>query len=95
MSIDEYITESDSLVIASSKLGDHDLKNNQFINWSEFPFMSRDIAVWVPSDVTVETLEAIIKDHSGELLVKGPRLFDTFTKDGKTSYAFRMVFQVA
>jgi 2'-5' RNA ligase len=27
------------------------------------------------------------------LLKKGPRLFDTFTKDGKTSYAFRMVFQ--
>ena len=30
---------------------------------------------------------------TGSLLVKGPDLFDTFSKDGKTSYAFRMIFQ--
>ena len=27
------------------------------------------------------------------MVIKGPELFDEFKKDGKTSYAFRLVFQ--
>ena len=61
--------------------------------WSLFPFISRDVAVWVPEDVRSSDVEKIIKDNAGELVVRGPELFDEFKKDGKISYAFRLIFQ--
>jgi phenylalanyl-tRNA synthetase beta chain len=60
--------------------------------FSNYPFMSRDIALWVGEGVSAETLEAIIKEEGGDLLARF-RLFDTFQKDGRTSYAFRLIFQ--
>lgn len=64
-----------------------------FTAWSEYPYITRDIAVWVPENISTDTVQDLIRTNAGELLIKGPRLFDMFTKDGKTSYAFRMVFQ--
>ena len=64
-----------------------------FQPWSDYPAMTRDIAVWVPDDISSDSVTSIIKQHTGDLLVRGPRLFDTFSKDGQISYAFRMVFQ--
>ena len=40
-----------------------------------------------------EDVEKVIKKNMGELVIRGPELFDQFKKDGKTSYAFRLVFQ--
>ena len=51
------------------------------------------MAVWVPVDVKSSEIEKIIKENAGELLIKGPDLFDEFKKDGQISYAFRLVFQ--
>jgi len=65
----------------------------KFKMWSIYPFIARDIAVWVPEGVSSSNVEKIIKDNAGELVIKGPELFDEFKKDGKTSYAFRLVFQ--
>ncbi len=64
-----------------------------FKMWSLFPFIARDIAVWVPEEVTSEEVQKVIKDNAGELAIMGPELFDEFKKDGKISYAFRTVFQ--
>lgn len=64
-----------------------------FVQWSEYPFITRDIAVWVPETVSAEELESIYLEFGTALLSRTPRLFDTFTKDGKTSYAHRLVFQ--
>jgi phenylalanyl-tRNA synthetase beta chain len=61
--------------------------------WSLFPFIARDIALWVPENVTAESVAETIKENMGELVVRGPELFDQFKKDGKISYAFRLVFQ--
>ncbi len=61
--------------------------------WSLFPFIARDIAVWVPEDIKSEEVLKIIKDNMGEMVVRGPELFDEFKKEGKISYAFRLVFQ--
>ena len=92
--LDEYISEN-NLSISSTEYDIPEISSQlkNFIPWSEYPYIARDIAVWVPEGVSVDAVATIIKDNSGELLMKGPRLFDTFTKDGKTSYAFRMVFQ--
>lgn len=64
-----------------------------FKPWSIYPFIARDIAVWVPEGVVPEKLINIYKDFGTELLIKEPKLFDSFTKNGKTSYAYRLVFQ--
>lgn len=64
-----------------------------FTMWSEYPFMTRDVAVWVPQEVTAEAVASIIANETGDLASKPPRLFDQFTKEGRTSYGFRLVFQ--
>ena len=61
--------------------------------WSVYPFISRDVAVWMPEGESSESLKKILKENGTELLIKEPYLFDSFTKEGKTSYAFRLVFQ--
>lgn len=59
---------------------------------SPYPFIVRDVALWVQEDVDGETVLEILKEKSGELLAR-IGLFDVFKKDGKISYAFRLVFQ--
>ena len=59
---------------------------------SVYPAMSRDIALWVGEGELAAIVESTIYQAAGELVVR-LSLFDTFTKDGRTSYAFRLVFQ--
>lgn len=59
---------------------------------SPYPFIVRDVALWTPEDVQSETIFKILKEKSGALLAK-MWLFDVFKKDGKISYASRLVFQ--
>lgn len=60
--------------------------------FSVYPFITRDIAVWTPESIEASTLEGTIRKEAGELLVRLD-LFDQFTKDTRTSYAFRLVFE--
>ena len=69
------------------------LQNKKFTMWSLFPFISRDVAVWVPEGISSEEVGKIIKDNAGDMVIRGPELFDEFKKDGKISYAFRLIFQ--
>ena len=73
---------------------DNDLR---FKKISNYPFMIRDVAVFVPEGVDQKEVFDLILKEAGSLVVKS-RIFDVFTKkfpDGtaKTSYAFRLVFQ--
>lgn len=60
--------------------------------FSLYPAVSRDIAMWVPEGVTAEEVEEILAANAGPLCVRLSHL-DTFTKEGRTSHAFRLVFQ--
>lgn len=60
---------------------------------SIYPFMTRDVAVWLPEDANPTQLVDIFVQHTGDLLARPPRLFDQFSKDGRTSYAYRIVLQ--
>ena len=60
--------------------------------FSQYPFISRDIALWCDEGTTVESIAALMKNEAGELLLH-TTLFDEFHKEGKVSYAFRLVFQ--
>ncbi len=59
---------------------------------SQYPFVTRDIAVWVPK---LTKQEEVLKTISAEaeLLARKPVCFDLFEKDNKVSYAFSLVFQ--
>lgn len=59
---------------------------------SSYPFVLRDVAVWVPSTTPREEIEAVLVERASDLLVRHD-LFDTFERDGKTSYAWHLVFQ--
>ncbi len=76
-------------------LPDHSQKYtaSAFTLWSAYPFIARDIALWASENTTPEEIMEIIKGVMGELVVRGPELFDQFKKDAKISYAFRVVFQ--
>lgn len=63
-----------------------------FKSISPFPFAVRDVAVFVPNEISVETVEGLIKQHTNQNVVR-VAMFDKFTKGDKTSYAFRLVFQ--
>jgi len=67
--------------------------DSKFHMWSLFPFIARDIAVWVPLSIKSEDVEKIIKENMGSMVVRGPELFDEFEKGDKISYAFRLIFQ--
>jgi phenylalanyl-tRNA synthetase beta chain len=63
-----------------------------FASFSQYPFVSRDIALWTTEGVTESEIATCIKEEGGELLTH-ITLFDEFHKEGKVSYAFRLVFQ--
>jgi phenylalanyl-tRNA synthetase beta chain len=60
--------------------------------FSKYPFIVRDIALWVPAETNAEHVLSIIRQSAGELLVRSEK-FDEFKKGDKVSYAFRLVFQ--
>lgn len=86
---------------ALEKLSDPDNYSNlevidsnevQFKSFSQYPFVLRDIAVWVPEDTDKRELLGIIQEKAGKLLVN-TTLFDEYKKDKRVSYAYRLVFQ--
>ena len=59
---------------------------------SKYPFILRDVAVFVPNGTDATKTEALLRESAGDHL-RQINLFDAFRKDDKQSYAFRLVFQ--
>jgi len=94
MSIDlEEVIEKLPEIVSYDELYLEEVEPKQYKTYSAYPFVTRDIAVWLPESTPKEELEALIQGHAGELLVREPRLVDEYAKDGKVSYAYRIVFQ--
>ena len=68
------------------------IRKVRYVPPSKYPFVLRDVAVFVPPGTDATKAEAILRENSGDHL-RQVNLFDAFTKDGKQSYAFRLVFQ--
>ena len=64
----------------------------RYLPFSKYPFIVRDIALWVPAGTEPDEVLNILRKNAGELLVHS-ELFDTFEKGDKVSYAFRLIFQ--
>lgn len=69
-----------------------DFSPKQYKAFSVYPFIVRDVAVWVPKEISEDFVFNLIKENAGQLVVQS-RLFDKFVKDENVSYAFRIVFQ--
>jgi phenylalanyl-tRNA synthetase beta chain len=63
-----------------------------FTPFSIYPFALRDVAVWTPEGTEATEVSMILEQCAGDLLARID-LFDRFEKEGRTSYAFRLVFQ--
>jgi phenylalanyl-tRNA synthetase beta subunit len=68
-------------------------ENHYFEAWSVYPFIVRDIAVWVSKETDPSVLVDIYKDFGGQLLAREPKLIDKFAKEDRISYNYRLVFQ--
>ena len=64
----------------------------KFRQFSNQPFITRDISVWVMEGGSCDHLEQLIQNNSGDNLLSY-RLVDEFEKDGRQSLAYRLVFQ--
>lgn len=103
MTLDSYVAQMETVSERSSDLLSSRLTPpavetisapvSSFTPWSPFPFITRDISVWVKEGTDVKVLEDIYTKNGGDLLVNTPRLVDKFTKESRTSYAYRLVFQ--
>jgi phenylalanyl-tRNA synthetase beta chain len=69
------------------------LQSEKFKMWSIYPFVTRDIAVWCEGAESQTKLEEIVSAFATQYCVREPVLFDRFEKDGRTSVAYRFVFQ--
>ena len=96
MSLEEFISQTGALPQENPRHGlgeEEEPSAVPFKMWSVYPFMYRDIAVWLPRGTDKENLKKIFTEEGTELLVKEPYLFDSFEKGDKTSFAYRLVFQ--
>ncbi|MDP1689916.1 MAG: phenylalanine--tRNA ligase subunit beta [bacterium] len=60
--------------------------------FSIYPFIVRDIALWVPTGTDEGFPKSLIQENASDLLVRLDQ-FDQFEKEGRVSLAFRLVFQ--
>ncbi|MCC6198701.1 hypothetical protein IT401_00575 [Candidatus Nomurabacteria bacterium] len=70
-------------------------KNTVFQMWSPYPFIVRDIAAWVDSEEAGRALQEQLTAFTTLHCARPATLFDTFTKDGRTSVAYRLIFQAS
>lgn len=67
-------------------------EDTKYEPFSPYPFMSRDIAVFVDEAVSANDVLDTIVSKAGDLCIK-QYLFDEYHKDEKVSYAYRLIFQ--
>jgi len=84
--------QGDALLVLDSYLDLPLSQTGRCQPFSKYPFIVRDVSLWVPGSTKESEVLDVIRTHAGELLVRA-ELFDTFKKDGRISLAFRLVFQ--
>ena len=67
-------------------------QTERYKQFSRYPAIVRDIALWVPKGTSANDVLSVITHHAGDLLVRSGK-FDEFAKGERTSFAFRLVFQ--
>lgn len=88
----EMIMIADELVKLGEQSAPKKVTLGTFRPFSIYPFALRDIAVWTPSGTEESEVLLVIEREAGDLLARVD-LFDRFEKEGRISYAFRLVLE--
>lgn len=64
----------------------------RYAPYSKYPHIVRDVSFWAPAEADEANSAARIREAAGELARRVDR-FDRFEKDGRVSFAFRIVLQ--
>lgn len=65
-----------------------------FESISQYPFVSRDISFWVPTETSTNEILDFINSKERTFLVRDSAWeFDSYTKGERTSYAFHLIFE--
>ncbi len=67
-------------------------KTGRYQPFSKYPFIVRDIALWVPADTDADRLRSDLAMWAAPMCLH-VRPFDRFEKSGRLSLAFRLIFQ--
>ncbi len=86
--ITEFLSQVSDTTIEALSISE----TERYQTFSRFPSITRDIALWVPNDVSAIEVRNMIAQSVGPLMARID-LFDEFAKGNKISYAFRIVFQ--
>lgn len=81
----EDVSVSETYVPTRIQLG-------SYHSFSVYPFALRDVAVWTPIGTEESEVVNVVLKGAGEYLARID-LFDRFEKEGRISYAFRLVFE--
>jgi len=88
----DFIKEK-QIDLTALQLPTFNLLPSTFKQWSNFPFVTRDIAVWLSTPEARGTFFSLADEFAKKHCVHAPFLFDEFTKDGRTSVGLRFIFQ--
>lgn len=95
-SVSENVFEADITDLIKetplSTLPSYEKNNTVFEVPSPYPYMLRDVAVWTPEGTTSQKVKDLIMSQAGNLLFRIDQ-FDEYLKEGRTSYAYHLVFQ--
>lgn len=64
-----------------------------FKPWSPYPYITRDVAVWVQTETDEAILADLVARFAQKYCVRDAVRFDYFKKDDRSSVAYRLVFQ--
>jgi phenylalanyl-tRNA synthetase beta subunit len=90
--LDEYIT-AHSVPLDTQTVFSPSTDSHIFKPWSSYPFITRDISVWIPTEDDKVLLDTTIQLFAQECCSRPAYLVDTFSKEGRVSVAYRLVFQ--
>lgn len=68
------------------------VRDIKYKTFSQMPFIVRDVAFWADASIDKNEIEGLIKTNAGELCI-AISLFDEFSKESRTSYGFRLLYQ--
>lgn len=91
-SVVEFLLTEEALRSLGAAGAPHRLSQGSYTPFSLYPAAIRDVAVWVPEGTTPTEVSSVITGAAGEYLARID-LFDTFQKEGRVSYAYRLVFE--
>ncbi len=90
--IAEFLLEEGVLRKLGNEYESHMASQGMYTSFSLYPFALRDVAVWVPEGTESTEVSNAIVSAAGPYLARID-VFDRFEKEGRISYAFRLVFE--